>query len=90
MPEDKDSWYSLFEKAFADTGENWEDVEDTTLTEEQKHQKFDSGYGEAEGCAFTLWTKNYVYFPVVYDGAEWIGYVPRNPNGVATPHRGGQ
>ena len=52
--------------------------------------EFSSGYGGSEGCAFTLWTADRVYFPVVYDGAEWSGSAPRNPCGHASKHQGGQ
>lgn len=52
------------------------------------HQ-FHDGYGGEEGLPFTLWTKERVYFPVVYDGSEWVASVPRNPNGEATEHVGG-
>lgn len=53
-------------------------------------RKFDAGYGTSEGCPFTVWTKTRVYFPIVYDGAEWVGSVARNPDGNATGHFGGQ
>lgn len=32
---------------------------------------------------------DYVYFPLCYDGSEWVGSVSRNPNGVSTMHLGG-
>lgn len=53
-------------------------------------REFDNGYGGAEGMPFTLWTEERVYFPVVYDGAEWVASVPRNPCDEATDHVGGQ
>jgi hypothetical protein len=71
-------------------GELFEDIESSTLTDEQLDTKFDNGYGGSQGCAFTVWTKNHVYFPAVYDGAEWVAYVPRHPNGEATSHVGGE
>ena len=77
-------------KKLAENGETWADVESHTLTETQLYEFFDHGYGCANGAAFTLWTKNNVYFPAVYDGAEWIAFVPRHPNGCATEHVGGQ
>jgi hypothetical protein len=61
-----------------------------TLTEDELHRQFDAGYGGSEGRPFTLWTTNRVYFPGVYDGAEWVASVPRNPNGEATRHVGGE
>lgn len=52
-------------------------------------RKFDSGYGCSEGFPFTAWTKTRVYFPVVYDGAEWVESVPRDPCSEITYHLGG-
>jgi len=53
-------------------------------------REFDGGYGGSEGCSFTAWGGKYVYFPTVYDGAEWISFVPRNPCLQATRHVGGE
>ena len=61
-----------------------------TLTDGQLDTPFDSGFGGIEGKPFTAWTENRVYFPVVYDGAEWVGSVPRNPCDEATEHQGGE
>jgi hypothetical protein len=60
-----------------------------TLTEEELAVDFDDGYGGAEGKCFTAWGEKYVYFPVVYDGYEWVGKAPRNPCDEATEHMGG-
>ena len=62
----------------------------TTLTEAELDIPFSSGYGCSEGKPFTAWSEKYVYFPVVYDGSEWVGSAPRNPCGEATVHVGGQ
>ena len=51
-------------------------------------REFDSGYGGSEGCYFTAWGHKYVYFPAVYDGSEWMSFVPRNPCLHATEHIG--
>jgi hypothetical protein len=72
----------------AKNGETWADVESHTLSETQLDELFDHGYGCSNGAPFTLWTKNHVYFPAVYDGAEWIAFVPRHPNGRVTEHVG--
>ena len=53
-------------------------------------REFDGGFGGSEGCYFTAWGGKYVYFPAVYDGSEWIDFVPRNPCLQATSHIGGQ
>jgi hypothetical protein len=50
---------------------------------------FSSGFGSKNGFSFTAWTKDKVYFPVCYDGSEWISDVPRNPCDIATSHQGG-
>jgi hypothetical protein len=50
---------------------------------------FDCGYGAIEGRRFTLWTRESVFFPVCYDGAEWVASVPRDPNLEVTCHVGG-
>lgn len=43
--------------------------------------RFDDGYGGPEGPQVLIWTETHVYFPVCYDGAEWLGSAPRNPVG---------
>lgn len=50
---------------------------------------FYSGYGISEGPNILIWTEERVYFPVVYDGAEWMGSAPRNPAPEGQPHVGG-
>jgi hypothetical protein len=70
-------------------GETLADIEANTMSEADMAREFDNGYGGTEGCPFTVWTENYVYFPICYDGAEWVGSVARNPNGVPTDHQGG-
>lgn len=52
-------------------------------------KEFDDGFGGTNGCYFTAWGERYVYFPVCYDGAESIGFVPRNPELRASEHWGG-
>lgn len=71
-------------------GEEWKDVVSCTLEEDSLNIKFYDGYGTSCGTPFTLWTQERVYFPVVYDGAEWVESVSRNPDGIATEHVGGQ
>lgn len=70
-------------------GDTWADVVQYTLTDEELDVEFDDGWGGTEGKPFTLWTKRRVYFPVMYDGAEWCGSVSRNPDGQPTDHVGG-
>ena len=83
------TWKKEFEDAFKTTGDTLESIE-TTLSAEELEKEFDNGYGGAEGSEFTAWSKDWVYFPVVYDGVEWVGYAPRNPCEIETEHWGGQ
>lgn len=83
-------WKQRLGEALEENGESWDDVESNTMTDEEMLTVFNDGHGGSEGCSFTVWTKNSVYFPVVYDGAEWVGRVSRNPDGVPTAHMGGE
>ena len=60
-----------------------------TLDDAGLDRIFDSGFGSAEGASFTAWTDARVYFPVCYDGSEWVGSAPRHPCNEATDHQGG-
>lgn len=51
--------------------------------------EFDDNYGGTEGPNVLAWTPTHVYFPVQYDGAEWIGSAPRNPQEHGQSHVGG-
>jgi hypothetical protein len=84
------NWKELIQEEMKDHNQTFEDVVECTLTDEELQVSFDSGYGCSEGAPFTLWTTHRVYFPVVYDGAEWVGSVSRNPDGKPTYHLGGQ
>lgn len=53
-------------------------------------REFDSGYGSSAGEPILIWTEERVYFPVVYDGAEWLASAPRNPTDSGQEHVGGQ
>ena len=52
--------------------------------------EFDGGYGLATGPHVLAWTDARVYFPVVYDGAEWMGSAPRNPQAEGQGHVGSE
>ena len=84
-----DSWKNLIVECMSQYGETWDDWEHHTMTDEELNQTFYTGYGGSDGCPFTLWTSNRVYFPVCYDGAEWVDSVPRFPCEEKTNHIGG-
>ena len=86
--EDMTTWRKEIEHALEMNNEAFDDVVDMIFAGDID-EVFDSGYGCSQGCNFTVWTKDRVYFPVVHDGAEWVGSVPRNPCDEATRHKGG-
>jgi hypothetical protein len=49
---------------------------------------FYAGYGHAAGPHVLIWTEHYVYFPVTYDGSEWLGRAPRDPQPEPQWHEG--
>lgn len=51
--------------------------------------EFDDGWGSANGPSVLAWTECHVYFPVCYDGAEWMASAPRNPQPDGQWHVGG-
>lgn len=85
----KTNWKEMIESEMKCHQETFEDVVECTLSEEQLVKNFDCGYGGTEGEPFTVWTANRVYFPICYDGAEWVESVSRNPDGKPTTHFGG-
>lgn len=85
------TWRKEIEDEMSNHGETFDDVESSVGDGNAWLDKeFHDGYGRSSGCTFTLWTRNRVYFPAVYDGAEWCSSVPRNPCDEQTPHVGGQ
>jgi hypothetical protein len=82
------TWGKLIEEAMKKRGETLADIESITLSPEETDVPFDNGYGSTEGRPFTAWTAKTVYFPVCYDGVEWVGSVSRHPDGKPTDHQG--
>jgi len=83
-----DTWRKKVEKELNAFREAWGDVVSNTMSDAEIDTPFDSGYGSNEGCPFTIWTSKRVYFPVTYDGSEWVGSVARYPDGKPTDHIG--
>lgn len=84
------SWRELIGFAMRTHDDSWANVEVVALEEDDSlDTKFDHGWGGLNGCAFTVWTQTRVYFPVSYDGSEWVESASRNPDGVAMNHVGG-
>lgn len=85
----KNTWGNMLKEAFAENKEDYSKMV-TTLTEDGLNKEFDDGYGLSEGEPFTAWGEKYVYFPVVYDGAESVGSAPRDPSDEKCSHVGGE
>lgn len=81
------TWREIIEEEARDHGEP---IIACTLSDEELDVPFDTGFGGSEGAPFTAWSASRVFFPVVYDGAEWVASVPRNPCSEATRHVGGE
>jgi len=82
------TWKIELDRALKQNGETWIDIESSTLTEEEENKDFDSSLGVKCGCSFTVWTKERVYFPAIYDGSEWVESVSRFPDNKVTKHIG--
>ena len=85
----KNTWANMLKEAFAEKEEDYSKMI-TTLTEAELNKEFNDGFGSSEGKPFTAWGEKYVFFPVVYDGAEWVGCAPRKPSDEKCSHVGGQ
>lgn len=83
------TWRELIDHEMQRHGDTWPDLVDMTGDGDWLDTPFDNDYGGTEGEPFTLWTKKRVYFPVQYDGAEWVASVPRFPCDQPTYHVGG-
>lgn len=90
VKKDRTCWRRGIEYAMGLHGEGWGDIVSSATPLPALDRMFDSGYGGSEGEPFTVWTHGRVYFPLVYDGAEWVGSVSRSPDGKATKHFGDQ
>lgn len=84
----KTTWRKCLESAAETNGEKFEDLI-ITIDDGELDREFDDGYGREEGAPFTAWSERLVYFPICYDGSEWIGCAPRNPCDIKLRHQGG-
>lgn len=82
------SWRELIIECLEKTRDKFEHLQ-FVIDEGELDRKFDNGFGGEEGAPFTAWSKDFVYFPICYDGSEWVGYAPRNPCDVKMAHQGG-
>ncbi len=73
------TWRHKIGKLMEENGEAWLDVIHVAICEGGLDVEFDDGHGNAQGPAFTLWTRERVYFPVEYDGLDLVNSILRNP-----------
>ena len=83
------TWRQLFDYARRDASDT-SPVVQVAPNESVLDVEFDDGYGISEGPDVLVWTEDRVYFPVVYDGSEWLESAPRNPTTDGQGHVGGQ
>lgn len=83
------TWRKELEKATAQDGEDFTKLV-FAIDEGGLDNEFDDGFGGSEGVPFTAWGEKWVYFPIVYDGSEWVGHAPRNPCDLQMSHQGGE
>lgn len=84
------TWRQLIDVEMQVNEDSWDNMEFIAIDDQDSlDAQFDNDYGSINGCPFTAWTTEHVYFPIQYDGAEWVGSVPRHPNGKALRHQGG-
>ena len=84
-----ESWYDMISVVMENKKDSWDNMLKCTISQEELHREFDSGYGGEHGTPFLLWTKNRVYFAICYDGSEWVESVPRKPCDEEIRHFGG-
>jgi len=93
------TWRKLIINEMKNNDDLWDNIvgmvpENTGSNVGWYNTEFCDGYGTVEGESFVVWTVNWVYFAVVYDGSEWVGSVPRSPmfahiNKFKPEHHGG-
>jgi hypothetical protein len=81
------NWFEMLKETMEADGENFA-ARQCTMDEAGLKKEFD-GFCGSEGEPFTAWGENWVYFPLYYDGSEWVGHAPRNPCNTAMIHQGG-
>lgn len=86
--DDTTTWRQEISRVMALNGDGWEDMEHCTISDEELDRQFEAKAWAIKGAPFTAWTRDFVYFPVCYDGEEWCGSAPRNPCDISLEHQG--
>jgi hypothetical protein len=91
MSKHGETWDTVVYKTVGPNVEEYYEPEEVRALAESASldREFDAGYGGPDGDLFCVWTYRWVYFPIVYDGAEWCGSAPRFPCDTPLKHQGG-
>lgn len=85
---DMTTWHREFESARTEAGDE-SPVVAVAPDEATLGVEFDAVSGVDEGKPVLVWAEKRVYFPVQYDGSEYLGSAPRNPQSEGQRHVGG-
>ena len=81
------TWRKMLADEMSTFGETPDDIiASVSKSDDWLDVKFDDGYGQPEGPAFTAWTKGRVWFPCEHEGADYPYSAPRNPCDEVTAH----
>lgn len=90
MASDATTWGVELERARVEAGDTSPVIARAPQDDATWSTEFDSGYGLHRGLPVLAWSEERVYFPVVYDGAEWLDSAPRNPVAEGQEHVGSE
>jgi len=82
----KITWREAITDEMEDHADEWGNIIEKTLTEDQADSDL---YGGDACLPFTAWTNHRVYFPICYDGTFGCGSASRYPDGQPTKPQGG-
>lgn len=82
------TWRKLISREMELRGDDWKNVVSCTMDDAGLDKEFDAGFGIEDGEPFTLWTESAVYFPLTFDGGEFVGSASRHPDGKPARHQG--
>jgi len=72
------NWYNELKDEFKVNGDSFDGMV-CNISQEELKMEFNGDFGQCNGSDFVAWTRDWVYFPVGYDGSEYVASVPRNP-----------
>lgn len=73
------TWRESIASAMMRNNDSVDNIVAKTVTDAEMDEPVEDGHGNINSIAFTIWTRNHVYFSVCYGDNETIGHVRRNP-----------